>query len=59
MQDVLDELAMHGKKVFSINDAARIARKPKRYMSKLLSANSKVARIERGKYYLIGQGGLS
>jgi predicted transcriptional regulator of viral defense system len=54
MQDVLDELAAHGKKVFSINDAARIMDKPKIYVSKMLSHNRKVGRIERGKYYLKG-----
>ncbi len=52
MQDVLDELASHNKKVFTINDAARIMNKRRRYVSKLLSGNRKVGRIERGKYYL-------
>ncbi len=54
MQDVLDELASHNRTVFGINDAARIMGKPKSYVSKLLSNNRKVGRIERGKYYLKG-----
>lgn len=52
MRDVLDELASHNKTVFSINDAARIMDKPRNYVSKLLSGNKRVKRIERGKYYL-------
>ena len=52
MQEVLDELALHGKVVFTINDASRIMNKPKNYVSKLLSNNKKVKRIERGKYYI-------
>ncbi|EQB73728.1 MAG: hypothetical protein AMDU4_FER2C00049G0010 [Ferroplasma sp. Type II] len=47
MQEVLDELALHGKVVFTINDASRIMNKPKNYVSKLLSNNKKVKRIER------------
>ncbi|MHB8372624.1 MAG: hypothetical protein ACYDAO_08095 [Thermoplasmataceae archaeon] len=41
MQEVLDELALHDKTVFSIYDAARIMNKPKNYVSKLLSNNKK------------------
>lgn len=52
MQDVFDELASHNKKVFSINDVAKIIGKPKSYVSKLLSNNKRVWRIEKGKYYL-------
>lgn len=52
MQDILDEFSRHNKKVFSINDVARIIGKPKTYASKLLSHSRKVGRIERGKYYL-------
>ena len=52
MQEVIDEIALHNKKVFSISEAARIMNKPKNYVSKLLATNKKVRRIERGKYYL-------
>ena len=59
MQEVLDELALHNKTVFSIYDAARIMNKPTNYVSKLLSNNKKVRRIERGKYYLINGRGIN
>ena len=59
MQEVLDELALHDKTVFSIYDAARIMNKPKNYVSKLLSNNKKVKRIERGKYYLKNGRGIN
>lgn len=59
MQEVLDELALHNKKVFSIYDAARIMNKPNNYVSKLLSNNKKVRRIERGKYYLTDGRGIN
>ena len=52
VRDVLDELADHNKSVFTLNDAARIMNKPKRYVSKLLVGSRKVARIERGKYFI-------
>ena len=59
MQEVLDELALHDKTVFSIYDAARIMNKPTNYVSKLLSNNKKVRRIERGKYYLTDGRGIN
>ena len=59
MQEVLDELALHNKTVFSIYDAARIMNKPNNYVSKLLSNNKKVRRIERGKYYLTDGRGIN
>ena len=59
MQEVLDELALHNKTVFSIYDAARIMNKPTNYVSKLLSNNKKVRRIERGKYYLTDGRGIN
>ncbi len=59
MQDVFDELILHNKTVFSINDAARIMNKPKNYVSKVLSSSKKVQRIERGKYYLNDGRGLN
>ncbi len=52
MQDVIDELALHGKRVFNINDVTRIIGKPKNYVSKLLASNKRIGRIERGKYYI-------
>lgn len=52
MQDLLEELEGHGKVVFTLNDAARIMNKPKKYVSKLLSSNRRVIRIERGKYFI-------
>ena len=52
VRDVLDELAEHNKSVFTLNDAARIMNKPKKYVSKLLAMSRKVARIERGKYFI-------
>ena len=52
MHEILAGLAAHNKRVFSINDAAKAMGKPKRYASKLLSANKEVERIERGKYYI-------
>ncbi len=57
MQDILDDFASHGKRVFGINDVARIAGKPRSYVSKMLAANKKVKRIERGKYCLAGSSG--
>ena len=59
MQEVLDELALHNKTVFSIYDAARIMNKPTNYVSKLLSNNKKVRRIERGKYYITNGRGIN
>ena len=47
MQDVIDGLVSHNKRVFGINDAAMIMGKPRNYVSKLLSGNSGVGRIER------------
>ena len=52
MQDVIDELLQHGKGVFTINDVAKIMRKPKMYVSKVLSKSPRIQRIERGKYFL-------
>ena len=52
MHEILASLAAHNKKVFSINDAAKAMGKPKHYVSKLLSSNKGVERIERGKYYI-------
>ncbi|MBX8640400.1 MAG: hypothetical protein KIS29_08710 [Thermoplasmata archaeon] len=52
VRDVLDELAEHNKSVFTLNDAARIMNKPKKYVSKLLAMSRKVTRIERGKYFI-------
>jgi len=50
--DVLDELAQNGKAFFNLQDAAKIMNKPRNYVSKVLSSNSRVRRIERGKYYI-------
>ncbi|MCL4340520.1 MAG: hypothetical protein M1431_00265 [Candidatus Thermoplasmatota archaeon] len=40
-------------------DAARIMNKPNNYVSKLLSNNKKVRRIERGKYYITNGRGIN
>ncbi len=53
-RDLVDELTVHKMPVFDISDAARIYRKPKHYVSKVLSQQKKISRIERGKYFLIG-----
>lgn len=52
IQDTLDGLQLHGKTVFTINDAAMLMKKPRKYVSKILSANRKVERIERGLYFI-------
>ncbi len=52
IQDILDGLQLHGKTVFTINDAAMLMKKPRKYVSKILSANRKVERIERGLYFI-------
>ncbi|AAT42618.1 type IV toxin-antitoxin system AbiEi family antitoxin domain-containing protein [Picrophilus oshimae] len=51
MQDILIELSSH-KKIFTIKDVAKIMNKSSKYVSKLLSSNKYVKRIERGKYYI-------
>lgn len=58
MQDVLEELLMHNMRIFSINDAVRIMEKSRAYVSKQLSKNKKVLRIERGKYYIQNNNGI-
>ena len=50
--DTLEELQLHGKTVFTINDASMLMKKPKKYVSKILSSNRKVKRIERGLYFI-------
>ncbi len=40
------------KTVFTINDASMLMKKPKKYVSKILSSNRKVKRIERGLYFI-------
>ena len=52
IQDILDGLQLNGKTVFTINDAAMLMKKPGKYVSKILSANRKVERIERGLYFI-------
>ena len=52
MQDILEGLSGHGKAVFTLNDAAKIMNKPKKYVSKQLSSSRKVVRIENGKYFI-------
>ena len=54
MQDILDEFSRHNKKVFSINDVARIIGKPKTYASKLLSHSRKVGRDRFFGYKKVG-----
>ncbi len=58
VRDILDELAGHDKSVFNLNDAARMMNKSRKYVSKLLATSSKVARIERGKYFIITGKGI-
>ncbi len=55
--DTLEELQLHGKTVFTINDASMLMKKPKKYVSKILSSNRKVKRIERGLYFISSSGG--
>ena len=52
VMDILEELQLHGKTVFTINDASMLMKKPKKYVSKILSSNRKVKRIERGLYFI-------
>ena len=47
MNDVLDELILQEKNVFTLGDAARIMHKDNGYVSKMLASNRKVVRIER------------
>ena len=56
VQDILEELQSHGKTVFTINDASILMKKPKKYVSKILSSNRKVNRIERGLYFISSSG---
>ena len=55
--DTLEELQLHGKTVFTINDASMLMKKPKKYVSKILSSNRKVKRIERGLYFISSASG--
>jgi predicted transcriptional regulator of viral defense system len=57
MQYVLEELAGHNKRVFGLNDISKITGKAPAYLSKILAANPRVKRAERGKYYLTGLNG--
>ncbi len=52
MNDVLDELILQEKNVFTLGDAARIMHKDNGYVSKMLASNRKVVRIERGKFFI-------
>jgi predicted transcriptional regulator of viral defense system len=54
IQALLDELAGHRKLVFRISEVSRITGKPTGYLSKILSRNEKVKRVERGVYYMVG-----
>ena len=56
VQDILEELQSHGKTVFTINDASILMKKQKKYVSKILSSNRKVNRIERGLYFISSSG---
>jgi predicted transcriptional regulator of viral defense system len=58
VQDILEELQSHGKTVFTINDASILMKKPKKYVSKILSSNRKVNRIERGLYFISSLGNI-
>ena len=57
VMDTFEELQLHGKTVFTINDASMLMKKPKKYVSKILSSNRKVKRIERGLYFISSSGG--
>lgn len=54
MQKVLEELSTSGKALFTLNDAAKVTGKNKRYLSRLFSTSKKVGHLERGKYYIKG-----
>ena len=58
MNDILEELVMHGKTVFTINDASLLMKKPKKYVSKQLSSNRKVIRVEKGLYFIDTRRGI-
>ncbi len=51
-QSIIDYFLGLNKKVFTINDVARLTGKRKAYLSRLLPTNSKFKRIEKGKYYV-------
>ena len=57
-QDLIDEMSNHNKSVFTLNDATKFMNKPKKYVSKQLSSNKKVVRIERGKYFIVTGKGI-
>jgi predicted transcriptional regulator of viral defense system len=52
---LIEQLARHNMKIFRLEDAAKITRKPTAYTSKLLSNNDHVQRIERGVYCITGR----
>lgn len=53
-QSIVDYFNSMNKHVFSINEVAKLTKKKKSYLSRLLPTNPKIKRLERGKYYIDG-----
>ena len=51
-QYIIDYFPGLNKKVFTINDVARLTGKRKAYLSRLLPTNTRFKKIEKGKYYV-------
>jgi predicted transcriptional regulator of viral defense system len=54
IQSIIEHFLYLNKHVFTINDVAKVTKKKKSYLSRLLPTNPKIKRIERGKYYIDG-----
>lgn len=54
LYDTLDNLRKMGKNVFTLKDFSEVTGEPLPYVSRLLSGNKKVGRLERGKFYFLG-----
>ncbi len=53
-QEIIDYFNEIGKHVFTLSDVSKLTLKRRNYLSRLLSTNSKIKKIERNKYYLNG-----
>lgn len=54
--DFIDVLNQYGLRVFTIEDATKLLKKPRNYVSLYLSKSKRIVRIERGKYFIEGTG---
>lgn len=53
-QEIIDYFSESGKHVFTLNDVSKLTLKERKYLSRFLSTNSKIKKIERNKYYVKG-----